>query len=663
LIRDAVYLTLPRSAFILTNTCSLDEFLQDLELSITQETREQILSSAGSLNFAQAALLLQQSSVIYSGKVDYLYSSTNKMQEDLVMQYGVDAGNKRGGRKSTGIDPEIEAFLNYDPHQDFLPLNDVLPIDHTDEGTKINLSESAGLEENLNLSTTAMRLSIGTTRRASWDSSLLDQSARVNVAAQRALFGTLDAGTLHLVGGACDIGQDGVLRIPGGSIYEPSMAEHGNDNRGSGSMDTNDGNDSFGGDDGVGFELAAHDDNESLAGEAGNESNNDQPVELGKRVTFAPVPPPTKAPEGQQRKVDHWELLDRDTPDGRTVRPLRIGKTIVLPEGVDKPPSEYVPGSRTGRLGRSNRVAGIRPYQTYNSHITETFHVTLGKRTYDSRSQSVSGLAFGNEFAYIAEETAKRKAEEKRALHRQQQLELDSPDPGLNNCNYDGAAIDFGSGDYDDNDDFDDNFAEEDGQGMGNNTGIAAVDDLFRNQEDHTGSFAFPLESHSVCTIAHLTFFSHLAGDDGMTFEELCRAHIQAFARGAEKYAAETKLSARVEQWQVKLLPILDEEGQRPGFDIHDYGASVVRAMEKSIRHQKIRQNKPPRSNVIEFCDITRECEQYDVCRMFLATLSLSNSGNVSFAPDSTLESLKVNLLSSDIERPTDTYIFQDNHV
>jgi condensin-2 complex subunit H2 len=153
-----------------------------------------------------------------------------------------------------------------------------------------------------------------------------------------------------------------------------------------------------------------------------------------------------------------------------------------------------------------------------------------------------------------------------------------------------------------------------------------------------------------------------LAGDDGKTFEELCRAHIQAFARGAEKYAAETKLSARVEQWQAKLLPILDEEGQRPGFDIYDYGASVVRAMEKSIGHQNICQDKPLRSNVVEFCDITRECEQYDVCRMFLATLSLSNSGNVSFAPGSTLQSLKVNLLSSDIERPTETY-FQDNYV
>jgi condensin-2 complex subunit H2 len=633
--------------------------LQDLEL--TQETREQILSSAGSLNFAQAALLLQQSSVIYSGKVDYLHSSTNKMQEDLAMQYGADAGNKRGGRKSTGIDPEIEAFLNYDPHQDFLPLNDVLPIDHSDEGTKINLSESAGLEENLNLSTTATRLSIGTTRRASWDSSLLDQSARVNVAARRALFGSLDAGTLHLVGGACDIGQDGVLRIPGGSIYEPSMPEHGSDNRGSGSMGTNDRNDSFGDDDGIGFELAARDDNEPMAGEAGDEATNDQPVELGKRVTFAPEPPPTKAPEGQQRKVDHWELLDRDTPDGRPVRPLRIGKTIVLPEGVDKPPSEYVPGSRTGRLGRSNRVAGLRPYQAYNSHITETFHVTLGKRSFDSRSQSVSGLAFGNEFAYIAKETAKRKAEERRALHRQQQLELDSPGPGLNDCNDDGAAIDFGSGDFDDNDDFD-NFAEEGGQEMGNNTGIAAVDDLFRNQEDHRGSFCFTNSRVPVGEQFRLTFVSPLAGDDGMTFEDLCRAHIQAFARGAEKYAAETKLSSRVEQWQAKLLPILDEEGQRPGFDIHGYGASVVRAMEKSMSHQKIRLDKPPRSDEVEFCDITRECEQYDVCRMFLATLSLSNSGNVSFAPGSTLQSLKVNLLSSDIERPTETYIFQDNY-
>jgi condensin-2 complex subunit H2 len=120
-----------------------------------------------------------------------------------------------------------------------------------------------------------------------------------------------------------------------------------------------------------------------------------------------------------------------------------------------------------------------------------------------------------------------------------------------------------------------------------------------------------------------------------------------------------------VDQWQAKLLPLLEDEGQRPEFDIHQYGIAVVREVEKSIARQsnKLDSGLSKRTNdhEVAFSDITRDCEQYDVCRMFLAALSLNNSGNIQFASSSTLESLKVNLLNSDIERPTETYILQDS--
>lgn len=147
------------------------------------------------------------------------------------------------------------------------------------------------------------------------------------------------------------------------------------------------------------------------------------------------------------------------------------------------------------------------------------------------------------------------------------------------------------------------------------------------------------------------------------TFEELCRAHIQAFARGAEKYAAETKLSARVNQWQEKLMPLLDEEGERPIFDIRAYGLTVVQSMEQQISRRQLSRKgieenkevghcKPHVSRTVAFGDITRECPSFDVCRLFLAALSLNNSGNISFAPDSTMNSLKMDLLNSDVEGP-----------
>jgi condensin-2 complex subunit H2 len=141
----------------------------------------------------------------------------------------------------------------------------------------------------------------------------------------------------------------------------------------------------------------------------------------------------------------------------------------------------------------------------------------------------------------------------------------------------------------------------------------------------------------------------------------LCRAHIAAFARGAEKYAAETNLSTRVGQWQMKLLPLLDEEERRPVFDIHVYGETVVRNISKQLvivnrsGDNAASMIKPPK--IVAFRDITRKCPPFEVCRMFLAALSLNNSGNIQFTTESTLNALDVELLCSDIERPMETFL------
>ena len=64
-------------------------------------------------------------------------------------------------------------------------------------------------------------------------------------------------------------------------------------------------------------------------------------------------------------------------------------------------------------------------------------------------------------------------------------------------------------------------------------------------------------------------------------------------------------------------------------------------------------------SKVVAFRDITRDCQPFDVCRMFLAVLSLNNSGNIQFTDESTMNSLHVELVNSDVERPMESYLFQ----
>ena len=140
------------------------------------------------------------------------------------------------------------------------------------------------------------------------------------------------------------------------------------------------------------------------------------------------------------------------------------------------------------------------------------------------------------------------------------------------------------------------------------------------------------------------------------TFEELCRAHIEKFAKGAEKYAAETKLSLRVGKWQDRLEPILQEEEQRPAFDIHGYSRDVIDAMVKEIRRASIEKGD---TQVVDFREIVGDCPSHEVCRKFLACLSLTNSGNVApisnGSPD--CSSLQLELLNSQIERPMETYL------
>ena len=245
-----------------------------------------------------------------------------------------------------------------------------------------------------------------------------------------------------------------------------------------------------------------------------------------KRVTFFDS---TNATMPSSSKPDPWECLDRDTTDLHSKpRLLRVGKTIVLPDALVALPSECVTGSRTRRVARKRDTQQQYHRKTQQQHQTaDNFQVTLGKRSledaldgYSSKNKkgsssdavtkrpaiSFTGLSFGDEFAYIANANAKRKAEERRALRQQQQRDLkESPPvqvPGLRNDPGDGGDG-FGDGDGGDYNDEDDDyvyggggngdcsFGDDDNMGSEgpilSNTGLASVDDAF--QYNHNGTF------------------------------------------------------------------------------------------------------------------------------------------------------------------------------
>lgn len=132
-----------------------------------------------------------------------------------------------------------------------------------------------------------------------------------------------------------------------------------------------------------------------------------------------------------------------------------------------------------------------------------------------------------------------------------------------------------------------------------------------------------------------------------LSYEDICRQHIKSFMQGAEKYVRETNLSKQVNDWQSKLNPILKEQDQHPPFDIHTYGRDIIGHLEQEtrVKQEERRQTTPKRKAAsiagsdteegdgdetnIPFGDIVGGMSQYQVCRMFLASLQLANNGNV----------------------------------
>ncbi|POM74400.1 Condensin-2 complex subunit H2 [Phytophthora palmivora] len=143
------------------------------------------------------------------------------------------------------------------------------------------------------------------------------------------------------------------------------------------------------------------------------------------------------------------------------------------------------------------------------------------------------------------------------------------------------------------------------------------------------------------------------AGNSGgpLSYEEICRQHLASFMSGTEKYVRETDLSKKVSDWQEKLTPLLKQQDTHPPFDIHQYGREIIKRLEeeqesasldKHSKTTKRDKNKRARVDPVSEGDEGRETvsfetlvghkSQFEVCRLFLASLQLANNGNVALS-------------------------------
>ncbi|MCP9257282.1 BMA-KLE-2 [Dirofilaria immitis] len=106
-----------------------------------------------------------------------------------------------------------------------------------------------------------------------------------------------------------------------------------------------------------------------------------------------------------------------------------------------------------------------------------------------------------------------------------------------------------------------------------------------------------------------------------MTYQDLLKgckcgtkAHIEYWSSAEE---TTSKLCKRVQQWEEKIQPLLEEEETRREFNIHQYGAELLEQYERT-------------GQIKNFAELMENVStRYDVSRYCLASLMLANTGNI----------------------------------
>jgi condensin-2 complex subunit H2 len=289
-------------------------------------------------------------------------------------------------------------------------------------------------------------------------------------------------------------------------------------------------------------------------------------------------------------------------------------------------------------------------------------------------------LLFGDEFAHVAKAHARHRDAVRRRrrllghegelgatmIGTKDVLEIDENE----NDDYGGEGGGFDYGGYDDDYSAGPTDVDDPNRSIHrSNVDFDAIGDVFTNAASGGGGFDVDdCDRHD-----DYDYDGYTNNDGRQTFEELCRAHLRKFAKSAEIYAAETQLTKRVGRWQMGLAPLLEVQEDRPEFDIHQVGRQILERIERGISVRKRTSTGEKRldssstggeerNNVVGFSTIvTKDCEEFEVCRVFLSTLMLCNCGNIAVQQGGDgddvdlVDSFKIELLNSTFQPPMES--------
>jgi len=134
--------------------------------------------------------------------------------------------------------------------------------------------------------------------------------------------------------------------------------------------------------------------------------------------------------------------------------------------------------------------------------------------------------------------------------------------------------------------------------------------------------------------------------ETGDSYEELVARRVQEFVHKSQEFLKSSELTQRVAKWHQMIGPRLDRVEQRKAFDVHLYGSRVL----KSFDDNPAKSNE---SSYVPFNTVVRGQKGEEVARYFLSTLMLANTMNVGIStepgtdPQMGMDNVRLKLLSS----------------
>ncbi|XP_048730143.2 condensin-2 complex subunit H2-like isoform X2 [Ostrea edulis] len=572
---------------------SLEDYLEELDKIVVTFD-----GGMTTMNFAEAAMLIQGSVCVYSKKVEYLYTLVYQVLDLLASkkkQSKQSAGDGNSGHAADLEKNEDEEFLSLDDiqeHNNIVLKNDefgnknvmpipqmplsLIPLEEGEKGSNPLLSkkgEVLGSRNDFKINICSVHQS-GTLLLDMSHMALLEKTLGDCISIQGASLNTIQEESTECAKGM--MGRDNVEDIGTDSYQPPDV-----------SMDDN------ADDEAVPVDLIPMEDEVDGVVPANNRDSLDaQILRRSERKKVQIVPP--------KPVIDHWKMIDPHDPGHATERNIKRGKTFKIPDVVD----DCMSNKR-----KRKKKTSVKKLCPLTQFVCQTF--TNVEKYPKNPLKTVSFPELDKLFwaEYKRRQSLSRKESKAKYVYVEEENEEENLEQ--------------------------EDFHEDDGDD--------AADILLPQMNDDCLFNAINSGvDHMPCTLTGSSQHNDFGAsfDNGVIindYEELVKQHVEQYLASAQEYAQITELSRRVTEWEERVVPKLEEEDTHEPFDINKYGSLLIGSLQKETN--------------TAFKEVVKAKKTYEICRIFLASLMLANTRNVEIVSKGELETgmdkFELHLLSS----------------